>query len=133
MLNPWFFLAILAMAVNWAAVWFGWKTANFISKPAIISALLGWFFSTAGFSTPALWFGIGLGCALAGDTLLLFKRKGFLPGVAAFMLMHSAYIIGFNQAPQRITPAIAALILASFSLWAWLFASLRPKAVANPA
>ena len=65
------------MAVNWAAVWFGWKTANFISKPAIILALLGWFFSTAGFSTPALWFGIGLGCALAGDTLLLFKGKGF--------------------------------------------------------
>jgi hypothetical protein len=39
-LNPWFFLALFFMGVNWLAVWFNWKTANYLSKPAIILALL---------------------------------------------------------------------------------------------
>ena len=97
------------MAINWLAVWFGWRTANFISKPFIILALLGWFFSTAGFSFPALWFGIGLTFALLGDTLLMFKGKSFLFGMAAFMRTHIAYILGFNQAFSRMTPAISPL------------------------
>ena len=97
MLSLWFFLAVSFMAINWLAVWFDWKTANFITKPAIILALMGWFFSISGFSFPALWFGIGLIFALVGDTLLMIKGKGFLFGMAAFMVTHIAYILGFNQ------------------------------------
>ena len=102
MLNPWFFLAVSCMAINWLAVWFGWRTANFISKPCIILALLGWFFSIVGFSFPALWFGIGLIFALLGDTLLMFKGKSFLFGMAAFMGTHIAYSLGFNQGSSQM-------------------------------
>jgi len=121
------------MALNWLAVCFNWKTANFLSKPAIILALLGWFFSTAGFSFPALWFGIGLIFALAGDTFLLFKGKSFMFGMASFMLTHIFYSIGFNQSLPRLSPVIIALIVIIFSLWVWLFRALRRRALSNPA
>jgi len=132
LLNLWFFLAVSSMAVNWLAVWFGWKSANYISKPAIILALLGWFFSTVGFSFPALWFGIGLSFALLGDTLLMFKGKTFVFGMAAFMLTHAAYILGFNQTLPIITSALSATALSAFLLWTFIFISLRRSALHNP-
>jgi len=132
-LNQWFFLALFFMALNWAAIWLNWKMANTLSKPAIILALLGWFFSTTGFSFPALWFGSGLFFALAGDTFLLFKGKCFMFGMTAFMLTHIAYSIGFNQVLPVMSPVIIALIVISFSLWVWLFTALRRRALANPA
>ncbi len=86
------------MCVNWLSVWFGWKAANYLSKPALILALIAWFYSIIGFSFPSQWFAIGLVFALAGDVLLLFQGKYFLIGMISFMLMHIAYIAGFNQA-----------------------------------
>ncbi|MDP2989997.1 MAG: lysoplasmalogenase [Kiritimatiellota bacterium] len=133
MLNQWFFLALIFMGLNWLAIWFDWKLANYLSKPAIILALLGWFFSTAGLSFPALWFGIGLAFALAGDTLLLFPGKCFLYGTTAFMVTHIAYIIGFNQSLPVMSPAIIALIMISFSLWVLIFTILRRAARSNEA
>lgn len=133
MLNLWFFLAVLFMVLNWLAVWFDWRKANFITKPAIILAMLGWFFSIAGFSYPALWFGIGLTFALAGDTLLMFKGKSFLFGMTAFMVTHIAYSIGFNQTLPQLSPANIATALFVFSLWILIFTTLRKGALPNPA
>jgi uncharacterized membrane protein YhhN len=132
LLNLWFLLAIFFMAINWLAVWFGWNTANYITKPGIILALLGWFFSNAGFSFPALWFGIGLVFALVGDTLLMFKGKAFLFGMAAFMGTHIAYIIGFDQEFSFMNPGIYATAMIVFSLWMLVFATLRKGALPNP-
>lgn len=120
------------MAINWLAVWFGWRSANYISKPSIILALLGWFFSNAGFTFPALWFGIGLIFALLGDTLLMFKGRTFLFGMAAFMLTHSAYIIGFNQTLPKMIPAVFATALIALSLWMLVLTTLRRSALRNP-
>lgn len=121
------------MTANWLAVWFEWKIVNYLSKPAIIVALLSWFLSNAGLSLPALWFGIGLIFALIGDTFLLFKGKSFLFGMAAFMLTHIAYSIGFNQYLSQLSPAMIGAILIVFSLWVWVFAALRQGALPNPA
>ncbi len=120
------------MVINWLAVWFGWRAANFISKPCIILALLGWFFSAIGFSSPALWFGIGLIFALLGDMLLMFKGKGFLFGMAAFMGTHIAYSFGFNQGFFRMDAPVFATAMVIFSLWILVFTSLRKGARTNP-
>jgi uncharacterized membrane protein YhhN len=131
LLNSWFILALFFMGVNWLAIWFNWKIANYISKPAIILALLGWYFTKAGASSSALWFGIGLVFALVGDTLLLLPGRSFLLGVTAFMLTHAAYIIGFNQAPPVMSPKIIVLTLVCFYLWLILYANLRKGALTN--
>ena len=117
------------MAINWLAVWFDWKTANFITKPAIILALIGWLISISEFSFPVLWFGIGLIFALVGDTLLMIKGKGFLFGMAAFMVTQIAYIIGFNQEILRMNPATYATAMIVFSLWMLVFTTLRSGAL----
>ncbi len=119
------------MAINWLAVWFGWRSANYISKPSIILALLGGFFLSVGFSFPALWFGIGLIFALLGDTLLMFKGRAFLFGMAAFMLTHTFYILGFTQTKPIITPAVSALTLIVLSMWMLVFPTLRRGALLN--
>ena len=120
------------MVLNWLAVWFDWKTANFVTKPAIILTLIGWFFSTSGFSFPALWFGIGLVFALLGDNLLMLKGKSFLFGMAAFMATNVAYIIGFNQEFPQMDPATYATAMIVFSLWMLVFTTLRRGALVNP-
>jgi alkenylglycerophosphocholine hydrolase len=132
LINGWFFLALIFIGMNWLAVWFNWKSANFISKPSIIISLLGWLFSTTYLDVPAAWFSMGLAFALAGDTLLMFKGKSFLFGMIAFMLMHAMYIIGFNQSAFDINPTIIILSLASITIWIILFSSLRNSALLNP-
>jgi len=120
------------MALNWLAVWYGWGTANFISKPCVILALLGWFISTVEISFPVLWFGIGLSFALLGDTLLMFKGKSFLFGMVVFMGTHVAYAIGFNRGSSQMGPAVYATAMSVFSLWMLVFTTLRSGMLQNP-
>jgi len=120
------------MALNWLAVWYGWGTANFISKPCVILALLGWFISTVEISFPVLWFGIGLSFALLGDTLLMFKGKSFLFGMAAFMGTHIAYSLGFTQGSSQLDVPIFAAAMIVFSLRMLVFTTLRSGALTNP-
>jgi uncharacterized membrane protein YhhN len=59
--------------------------------------------------TPLPWFGLGLFFSLAGDTCLMFSfyrfsDRWFLPGLAAFLLAHVAYIIGFNIPSGNVSP-----------------------------
>ena len=41
------------------------------------------------------WFVIALVCSLAGDVLLLYGERYFVPGLASFLLAHVAYALGF--------------------------------------
>jgi uncharacterized membrane protein YhhN len=131
LINGWFYLALFFIGANWFAIWFNRAIVNFASKPAIIIALLGWLVTTTHLNVPAIWFGIGLVFALAGDTLLLFKGKVFLFGMLAFILTHIMYIIGFNQSAFEINPAIILLTMTSFTLWIILYSNLRRKALSS--
>ncbi|KAF0109347.1 MAG: hypothetical protein FD146_391 [Anaerolineaceae bacterium] len=91
-------ILVLAVAVlDWIAVAQGWKKVEIIAKPAtmaalfLIFALVGWFSSL-----PLIFFGAGLLLSLAGDVFLMFSDRWFIPGLAAFLLAHVAYIVGFN-------------------------------------
>jgi alkenylglycerophosphocholine/alkenylglycerophosphoethanolamine hydrolase len=43
-----------------------------------------------------LWFGLALAFSLAGDILLLLPARFFIPGLAAFLLGHIAYLAGLT-------------------------------------
>ncbi len=45
----------------------------------------------------ALWISIGLFFSLIGDILLLWPDKLFLPGLAAFLITHIAYLVAFTR------------------------------------
>lgn len=133
MINLWLWLTLGLIILNWVSVWFEWRIANLVSKPAVIGAMLAWFASVCACRAPTVWFGIGLIFSLAGDILMMLPKRFFLPGTAAFMLAHGAYIIGFNQPLPRFNPAMAALLAIFMSLMAMTYAAFRRGARSRPA
>jgi uncharacterized membrane protein YhhN len=61
-----------------------------------------------------MWFGLGVLFSLAGDVLLLWGDRFFLPGLFAFLLTHTFYIIGLNSIPPALSlwSLLLALVLA---------------------
>jgi len=133
LINPWLWLTLAFIVLNWLAVWFEWRVLNLISKPAVIAAMLAWFASVCACRAPAVWFGIGLVFSLAGDILLMLPNRFFLPGTVAFMLAHIAYIIGFNQPLPRFDLGMAALLVIFMSLMTMTYAALRRGVRSRPA
>ena len=72
--------------------------------------LFTYLWTSVGLQGAALWFGLGMLLSLAGDVLLLWLDRMFLYGLAAFLLGHIAYLVGFNTPSSPV------------SLWAFLLA-----------
>lgn len=88
-----FILAVLQAL----AVYKNWFKLEIIAKPGVMVALFLWLFTSAGLDGALLWFGAGILLSLVGDVLLMISpEKFFLAGLAAFLLAHMAYIVGFN-------------------------------------
>ena len=103
MLTTLLFIAVLAVAAaDWVAVAKRWKKIETIAKPMTMVLLFAYLALAGGFdATPLIYFGLGIFFSLAGDIFLMisyarFSNRWFLPGLAAFMLAHVAYIIGLN-------------------------------------
>jgi uncharacterized membrane protein YhhN len=63
------------------------------------------------------WFVAALVLSLAGDVFLMLPNDMFVPGLAAFLLGHLAYVVGFAQlslAPVAL--AIAAIVIAAIAV-----------------
>lgn len=93
--------------------------------------------ASAGFVALALWlrpdtpFGrwilAGLCLSAAGDLLLLSaSRRGFLAGLASFLLAHLAYAAAFWPAASPRPWVAAAIALASAGVLRWLWPRLGP-------
>lgn len=82
------------------------------------------------------WIRAGLCLSLAGDIFLLWPIKGFVPGLASFLLAHLAYIAAFcvplrfaaRPLPFVLYAAIVALMLSI--LWPGIPAALRVPVLA---
>ena len=102
---------ILLMLADWYAadrdLWI-----EKITKPGAMVLLLAWFLLKGGWQPANLPFTLGLVFSLIGDSLLLYRRRFFLPGLVSFLLAHICYIVGFN------------LSLPAFNLWTVIFVVL---------
>jgi len=99
MLN-WLFWLMLAFAlVDWIGSWRGWRRIRWVTKPGTLALLIAWFSLVGGWRGPLVWFGLGLVFSLAGDVLLHLHPRYFMLGVAAFILTHIFYIVGFTRQP----------------------------------
>ena len=77
---------------------------------------------------------IGLVLCLAGDLLLEFRQRFFLPGMIAFMLGHVAYCVAFvrrvkTPALHLAVPFLIWIVWALITLWAGLGSMKIPVAV----
>jgi uncharacterized membrane protein YhhN len=92
-----FALAAVVAAVDWWSVGSDRRRVEYAAKPGVLVLLTG----AALVLTPAdpairVAFVIALLFGLTGDVLLMVDR--FIPGAAAFLLGHVAYIVGFLMA-----------------------------------
>lgn len=109
----WLVLALIFAALEAIAVSRNLGQLEYTAKPAVMVSLFLWLFTTTGLQGNAFWFGLGILLSLAGDVLLMISLdRLFLPGLAAFLLAHIAYIIGFRA--ELMTASIWALILLVF-------------------
>ena len=96
-------LAILFAGLESYALWSGKRQLEFIAKPAVMICLSLWLYLSTGWQGAALWFGLGALLSLAGDVFLLWLDRFFVFGLAAFLLAHVAYLIGFNTPLPPVT------------------------------
>lgn len=115
----------------------GWRTARAVTKVAASLAfvLLALLRGADGAFERGLVAGLVL--SVAGDALLLFKRRAaFLAGLVAFLLAHVSYALSFavlsDPSPWVAVPIVAALAWVLRWLWPHLLASggLRAPVVA---
>jgi uncharacterized membrane protein YhhN len=107
------FAAAAVFAVgNWFAVARSRKVLEYVCKPATLVALT---FAAALLDpsvdahTRRVWFVAALVFSLAGDVFLMLPTDLFVPGLAAFLVGHVCYLIGF----WVHGPSIAALVFAA--------------------
>lgn len=115
-------ILVMAVAVvDWVAVAKGWKKVEYLAKPLTLAALFLVFALVGRFSSlPLVFFGAGILLSLAGDIFLMisfnrFSDNWFLIGLAAFLLAHVSYIVGFNLPLPNVSPVWSvgmALVLA---------------------
>jgi uncharacterized membrane protein YhhN len=91
------------------------RALEYLGKPATLIALIiaaGVLDPVADAHTRRAWFVVALVCSLAGDVLLMLPQDLFVGGLAAFLVGHVAYLIGFwTHGPSGVALVVAAVVV----------------------
>lgn len=88
-------LACLVACLDWWAVASSRRRLECVLKPLVIGVLMA--AAVAAEASPMRpWFLAALFFSLVGDVFLLFDARGFLGGLAAFLVAHVLYVIGLS-------------------------------------
>lgn len=119
----WAFLALIGAAAYLFAVTFDLPALRMLCKPLPVLAMLLWILGS-----PAdgyrRWVAVGLALSMLGDILLEWPINAFVPGLAAFLLAHLAYLAAYLGDTRRVAP-LGLLIAAT--LGGGLFALLYSR------
>lgn len=100
----WFFsLAALFAMADWYAVEKNISWLRYSAKPLVIVFLGTWLLFQPIDLSVSLWLFLALVFSLIGDGWLLAPARFFMAGLAAFLLAHVCFILGFNH--QNLPPA----------------------------
>jgi uncharacterized membrane protein YhhN len=119
---------VVAIGADLAGLWMLYA----LTKPTTTIALWAWARSRMGdVASRRGWILLGLLLSLVGDVALMWPKEGFVPGLAAFLLAHLAYIVAFSRhvgfarrrLPFVVFGVIAAVIVSV--LWPHIDAALR--------
>ena len=94
-------VAAICAVTDWWAVAGDRRKVEYLAKPAVLVALIGGAIAiTPADPTIRVLFVVGLCFGLLGDVALMLGH--FIPGAAAFLLGHIAYIAGFSMAALHV-------------------------------
>ena len=104
-----FALAFAGLAfADWAAVATRARRLEYAAKPAALAVLVICAVRDGG----SAWLVAALALSLAGDVFLMLPGDRFVPGLAAFLLAHVAYVAAFRApAAVRLGWFVAALVV----------------------
>jgi uncharacterized membrane protein YhhN len=109
-------LAGLAATADWVAVAVPAKPLEYVAKPATLALLVGCALALQPVDGRVrAWFVVALVLCLAGDVLLMLPGR-FVPGLAAFLLGHVAYVVGFVVGGLRASWLVAGVVLVAAAL-----------------
>ncbi len=89
-------VAAAVAAADWVAVARRSKPLEYVCKPGVMVALVGVALALVPVSPAQRWWFVAalvFGCA--GDVFLMLPRDRFVPGLAAFLVGHLCYVVGF--------------------------------------
>jgi uncharacterized membrane protein YhhN len=95
--------ALIFAALTALATWKKNRGLEFVAKPAVLTLLLIYLWTSVGLRGALLWFALGMLFSLIGDVLLLWLDRMFLYGLVSFLLAQIAYVIGFNLPPSVVS------------------------------
>lgn len=85
----------------------------YLSKPLTMLFIIALAFGYQGYDHDGshAWILLGLRLSLAGDVLLMLPADRFIAGLAAFLVAHLCYIVGFAQGPLLLNLVDGLLLL----------------------
>ena len=85
----------------------------YISKPLTMLLIIALAFGYQSYDHDGshAWILLGLCLSLAGDVLLMLPSDRFMQGLAAFLVAHLCYIVGFAQGPLLLNLVDGLLLL----------------------
>ena len=85
----------------------------YISKPLTMLLIIALAFGYQSYDHDGshAWILLGLCLSLAGDVLLMLPSDRFIQGLAAFLVAHLCYIVGFAQGPLLLNLVDGLLLL----------------------
>ncbi len=109
-------LAASAAVCDWLAVAAGSRRAEYLLKPLTLIALVGVALTLDPSSDTARAFVVvALVCSLVGDVALMLPGDHFVPGLAAFLAAHVAYVVALTilgLSPGRLLVGVALVVVA---------------------
>jgi uncharacterized membrane protein YhhN len=96
-----------------------------VVKPVSLALLIAWFTLVGGWRGPLFWFGLALVFSLLGDIFLLKIVDRFILGLAAFLLAHLSYLVGFNSPLPTLTLPYLGLALLGVAIMGIVYPVIR--------
>ncbi len=107
-------VTVAAAVVDWVAVRHGNRAIEFVCKPLTLGLLtLAALALDPRDPTVRAWFVAALLASLVGDVLLMLPGDLFVPGLAAFLVAHLAYVVGFLVGGLHVEATLLGLVLAA--------------------
>lgn len=89
-------VTLVSAAIDWVAVHLDRRPVEYVFKPLTLVALTATALALDPQDpTVRAWFVAALVLSLIGDVFLMLPNDLFVPGLAAFLLAHVAYVVGF--------------------------------------
>lgn len=119
----WALLALIGGAAYLLAIPLDLPLLRMLCKPLPVLAMLFWIMTTPA-DKYRRWVAIGLLLSMLGDILLEWPINAFVPGLAAFLLAHLAYLVAYLGDTRRFAPLG---LLVATALGGSLFALLHSR------